>query len=137
MPYTIESSTADCYDGSTVLINHFNIWNQRELEAVEAALVSAKAAQWEENPPCSSFDFAHYRAIHRHLFQDLYPWAGKIRTINISKKGTVFCPAREIAFVGEAVFRRLAEHNYFRDLPFDLFVGAFVDFYERTNGAHK
>lgn len=26
------------------------------------------------------FMSAHYRAIHRHLLQDVYDWAGKIRT---------------------------------------------------------
>ncbi len=30
--------------------------------------------------------------IHQHLFQDLYPWAGKKRTVEISKDGKQFFP---------------------------------------------
>ncbi len=28
--------------------------------------------------------------IHRHLFQDIYEWAGKVRTVEISKSGSPF-----------------------------------------------
>jgi cell filamentation protein len=31
------------------------------------------------------------RTIHRHLFQDVYTWAGALRTVRISKGGTAFC----------------------------------------------
>lgn len=30
------------------------------------------------------------------LFEDLYDWAGKLRTIDISKKRTVFCSAKNL-----------------------------------------
>lgn len=87
MPYTIDPSSADCYPCTSVLINKFDLRSQQELDRVEAVLVTAKAAQWEESPLCSTFDFEHYKAIHRHLFCDLYEWAGVPRSINISKKG--------------------------------------------------
>ena len=136
MPYTIDPSSADCYPCTSVLINKFDLHSQQELDRVEAVLVTAKAAQWEESPLCSTFDFEHYKAIHRHLFCDLYEWAGVPRSINISKKGTQFCPADEIPRVSSAIFRRLAEQNFFQSLSFDDFVDAFVDFYIRTNELH-
>lgn len=132
MPYTIDPSSADCYPCTSVLINKFDLHSQQELDRVEAVLVTAKAAQWEESPLCSTFDFEHYKAIHRHLFCDLYEWAGVPRSINISKKGTQFCPADEIPRVSSAIFRRLAEQNFFQSLSFDDFVDAFVNFYIRT-----
>lgn len=136
MPYTIDPSSADCYPCTSVLINKFDLRSQQELDRVEAVLVTAKAAQWEESPSCSTFDFEHYKAIHRHLFCDLYEWAGVPRSINISKKGTQFCPADEIPRVSSAIFRRLAEQDFFQSLSFDDFVDAFVDFYIRTNELH-
>jgi cell filamentation protein len=33
----------------------------------------------------------YYLAIHRHLFQDVYEWAGKIRSVRISKGDSTFC----------------------------------------------
>ena len=71
MPYTIDSSSADCYPCTSVLINKFDLRSQQELDRVEAVLVTAKAAQWEESPLCSTCDFEHYKAIHRQLFREM------------------------------------------------------------------
>lgn len=34
-----------------------------------------------------TYDAAHVRAIHRHLFQDVYEWAGEYRTVPLFKDG--------------------------------------------------
>lgn len=136
MGYTVDSTADGCYQGTTVLVNRFGLHTQGELDAVEAALVTAKATQWEDAPQCSTFDFEHYKLIHKYLFGELYDWAGEVRTINISKKGTQFCPVGEIPRVGKAIFRRLAENNFFRELPREQFVEELVDLYQRTNELH-
>lgn len=41
--------------------------------------------------PEGEFDVPHYRAIHTHLFQDVYEWAGETRTVQIAKGGNLFC----------------------------------------------
>lgn len=136
MPYTIEASSSDCYPGTSVLVNKFDLHSQADLDLVESTLVAAKATQWEEHPLCAAFDFAHYKAIHAHLFGELYDWAGQVRGINISKKGTRFCPADEIESVAAAIFKRLASEHFFCGLPLESFVPELVDFYERTNELH-
>lgn len=135
MPYTIDPSSADCYPCTSVLINKFDLRSQQELDRVEAVLVTAKAAQWEESPLCSTFDFEHYKAIHRHLSATSTngPVCPQHQHL---QKGTQFCPADEIPRVSSAIFRRLAEQNFFQSLSFDDFVDAFVDFYIRTNELH-
>ena len=82
------------------------------------------------------FDFAHYKAIHQFLFSDLYDWAGQLRTVNLSKKGTDFCPAEEIEPQAKLIFDRLKEQNYFKGLPHDAFVEEITDFYCTTNYLH-
>ena len=134
--YSVDSLPDNCYPGTTVLVNKLDIQDQADLDAVESTLVSAKAALWEVSPPVSSFDFAHYCAIHRFLFEDLYDWAGTPRTINIAKKGTSFCPASQIKAVADAVFLHLSEENYLQGLDKTSFTAALVDFYERTNELH-
>lgn len=136
MGYTVDAATSDCYPGTTVLVNRFDLHTQAELDAVEAVLVTAKAAQWEEKPLCNTFDFDHYKMIHKHLFGELYDWAGQVRTINISKKGTRFCPVDEISRVSKAVFKRLADEKYFQGRKRDAFIDEIVDFYQRTNELH-
>ncbi|MDO4608420.1 MAG: hypothetical protein Q4B40_04430 [Clostridia bacterium] len=86
MGYNINSSTNDCYKGTTCLINKLGITDENTLAQIEADITFAKASQLEVNPINGNFDFNHYKAIHEYLFSDLYDWAGKIRTINISKK---------------------------------------------------
>src|SRR5437764_4383532 len=54
----------------------------------EAEISSARAA---EPLPDGSLDFVHYKAVHHHLFQDVYEWAGQVRTVRISKGGNPFC----------------------------------------------
>jgi cell filamentation protein len=39
------------------------------------------------------FDLDHVRAIHRHVFQDVYDWAGELRTVEISKGNSPFARA--------------------------------------------
>lgn len=136
MPYTVDAQSSDCYPETTVLINKFDIRGQEELSLVESFLVTAKAAQWEEAPPCGSFDAEHYKAIHRHLFGDLYSWAGTFRTVNLSKKGTRFCAVNELERVGKAIFDRLKRNHLLQGLDHATFVEELVDFYERTNEWH-
>ena len=136
MGYSIDSMQSDCYPGTTVLINRLDLRTQGELDAVEAAIVTAKQAQWENAPLCDTFDFEHYRTIHRWLFGDLYDWAGEIRKVNISKKGTRFCPVEEIPRVSGAIFNRLAEKDLLRGLSRKDFVKELTDLYQRTNELH-
>lgn len=134
--YAVDSLHDGCYPGTTILINKLDIQNQADLDAVEGTIVPAKAALWESNLLLESFDFAHYCAIHHFLFEDLYEWAGKPRTVDISKKGTAFCPAAQIESTAVAIFTRLAKQHYFMGLDKAHFISAIVDFYERTNELH-
>jgi len=136
MGYSIEAASADCYPGTVVLKNKFDIQDEAKLNEVESVLVSARYAEWEKAPRADSFDFEHYKAIHRYLFSDLYEWAGEVRTINISKKGTSFLPAEEIERQAGLVFRRLRECNCYRGLSHQSFVEELVDFYCATNYLH-
>ena len=94
MGYSIDPMADNCYPGTAILINKFDIRDEAKLNEVETVLVSARSAEWITAPAANTFDFAHYKAIHQFLFSDLYDWAGQIRTVNISKKGTIFCPAK-------------------------------------------
>ena len=134
--YAVGSLQDGCYPGTVVLINLLGIKDQSDLDAVEGTIVPAKAALWEEKPLVESFDFTHYCAIHQFLFEDLYEWAGKPRTVDISKKGTQFCPAAQIGCTASAIFARLEKRRFLMGLDRTHFISAIVDFYERTNELH-
>ena len=136
MAYSIDPISANCYPGTTVLINKFDIHDEATLSEVEGTLTAAKSAQWLNAPEQDTFDFEHYKAIHRFLFADLYDWAGQVRDVNISKKGTAFCPTEKLDEQADSVFLYLKEQNFLRGMAKDSFVDALVDFYCSTNMLH-
>lgn len=81
MGYGIEATTADCYPGTSCLINKLGIQNETKLAETEAAVVLGKASFLDQQPVTGEFDFTHYRSIHHFLFCDLYDWAGQIRKL--------------------------------------------------------
>lgn len=136
MSYNVDPINVDCYEGTTCLINKLDIHDENALSKLEAIITFAKSSELEANPLGGNFDFEHYKNIHRFLFEDLYDWAGEIRTINISKKGTVFANPTEINQIANACFNRLADNNYFKDLNTNDFIDEIVDFYCVTNMLH-
>lgn len=136
MAYSIDPIQDGCYPGTAVLVNKFDIREESKLNEVETVLVSARNAEWTACPAADSFDFAHYKSVHGFLFSDLYDWAGQIRKVNISKKGTDFCPASDIESQAKLIFDRLKSESYFKELPREAFVGEITDFYCATNYLH-
>ena len=136
MSYSIDSLTADCYPGTSCLINKLDIRDEEMLAEYEAMVTTAKVALLEQNPLPGNFDFDHYRAIHKFLFEDLYAWAGQLRTVDMSKKGTAFVKAGEIKMLGEKAFARLNHRHNFAGLAHEDFVENIVDFYSVINLLH-
>ena len=109
------------YPGSTVLRNRLGITTPDRLDYSERELVAQRNA---EGVPTGSFDLAHLRAIHRHLFQDVYAWAGELRTVEIAKGGHQF-QFRQFIETGMAdVHRRLEKADFLRGLSDSAFAEA-------------
>ena len=136
MAYSLEPLSDGCYPGTAVLINKLDIRDDKKLAQVEADVTKLRIAQWEIRPLADTFDFEHYKAIHRYLFDDLYDWAGQVRTVNLVKKGTQFCPAQEIESRGKLIFDRLRKLNYLRNMGYSDFADELTDFYCSTNELH-
>jgi cell filamentation protein len=73
--------------GTKVLRNRLGISDARRLDRIERRIVADRIA---EGAPVGAFDLGRLRAIHRHLFQDIYDWAGELRTVEINKGGHQF-----------------------------------------------
>jgi len=101
------------YPGTSVLRNKFGIRDSVQLDRVERQFVRQRA---REGIPTGDFDLKHLRAIHRHLFQDVYDWAGELRTVEISKGGSQFQFRKYIETGMADVHRRLRQADYLRSL---------------------
>jgi cell filamentation protein len=134
--YSLDPISANCYPDTSVLINKFGIRDADALDKAEAEITQARALLWGRSPLADTFEFEHYKTIHRYLFGELYDWAGTVREVNISKKGTRFCPFTKIGERAEQIFTRLQKLNFFQTLTADNFLNEFTDFYVSTNDLH-
>jgi len=82
------------YKGSTVLKNKLGLRDSSLLESFELEMTALRA---REALPVGRMDPLHYRRVHHHLFQDVYTWAGKYRTVRTAKGGNLFCYPEYIA----------------------------------------
>jgi len=74
-----------------VLRNLADITDKDVLLFVESGAVAKRIQELQENP-IKIKGIASLFAIHKHLFQDIYSWAGKKRIVEISKDGKQFFP---------------------------------------------
>jgi cell filamentation protein len=130
--YTAEQDPL-CYPGTTVLINLADLRNQAELDDFEFAMYLSRA---EEPLPAGRLDYRHYRAIHHHLFQDVYSWAGQHRTIRIGKAGNWFCYPEHLDRHMSDVFTFLADRNNLTNLPHPEFVANAAYVLAEINAGH-
>ena len=121
------------YKNSTVLVNKLDLTTQEELDAFEAEISSARA---EEPLPEGTLDFSHYCAVHHHLFQDVYEWAGRPRTVRISKGGNPFCFPENIESQATKLFDELREADYLRNLDSPQFADQAAHFLAELNAIH-
>lgn len=134
--YSMEGTQKDCYPDTTVLVNKLGIKKQEELNSIERQFVLLRSSQVEKEAVFENVSFDFYKSLHKQLFGDLYEWAGTVRNINISKKGTVFCNADDIEKTGKLKFQRLAELNYLKKLNKSTFLDELSELYHDLNMLH-
>ena len=99
------------YPGTNILRNKLGIRDAAQLNYHEREITTMRA---RESVPTGDFDLKHLQAIHKHLFQDVYEWAGQVRIVEISK-GTSQFQFRQYIQTGMAdVHRRIVGANYFK-----------------------
>jgi cell filamentation protein len=121
------------YPGTSVLCNLLDIRDAKVLESYEVEI--SRLRSWEPLP-AGSFDPAHYCAVHHHLFQDVYEWAGKYRTVRIAKGETMFCYPENIPAQMDALFGGIEGGARFRDVTPEEFVTRLAGFLAELNAIH-
>ena len=79
---------------SGVLHNNFDIDNQTQLNSLENSFTYNRIIELETQTvtPKQTFDKEHLQALHKHIFQDVYPWAGKTRDQSFEINGVSYTP---------------------------------------------
>lgn len=121
------------YRGTSVLKNVHGIRDAAALQRFEAISTAARA---EEPLPAGRYSVSHFLAVHRHLFQDVYRWAGRPRTIRMSKGGNPFCYPENIRSELRKLFGWLRKERYLRGLSDDQFAPRLAHFLAELNAIH-
>jgi cell filamentation protein len=122
-----------CYKGTSVLKNRARLRDAKTLEAFELEMSTLRA---EEPLPAGRFTPAHYKRIHHHLFQDVYPWAGKYRTVRTSKGGNPFAFPEHIPPCMDQLFKKLALAAFKPGASTASFLDVAADFLAELNAIH-
>lgn len=121
------------YDNSSVLRNKAGHKTQEALDQFERLSVANRIV---DAPPVGNFDYLHIKAIHRHLFQDVYDWAGEERNVSTSKGNTQFCNPRFITDFVIGFIQELANEGYLQNTSPDRFVERVAHYVLELNIAH-
>jgi cell filamentation protein len=122
-----------CYARTNVLKNKRGLRDLRQLETFELAATTQRA---DEPLPAGRCTLTHYRAIHHHLFQDVYGWAGRYRTVRISKDGNMFCYPENIPTAMRSLFRNPAKTRFLVHGDADAFSEGAAHFLAELNAIH-
>jgi cell filamentation protein len=122
-----------------------------ELEQREAEYVFSRDVEiMDGEGPSGQFDAAHLKAFHRHLFQDVYEWAGRTRAekVRLSDRtvatepllrkmdGKLFLAGPMIQGALDRIVGTLRDANHLRGLSRAEFANRAADIMVELNGAH-
>jgi cell filamentation protein len=97
----------------------------------------------QTSPVPGTFNLTHMCAIHRHLFQDVYEWAGDVRTAPsadqspMNKAGVAYASVDRIAKIWSTEYSRVSKQGLRRGLgsPSNFSAGL-ARFWGEVNHAH-
>ncbi len=122
-----------CYVGTTVLRNIAGLRDQAALDRFEAISFAQRS---EEPLPFGDLSVRHFLSVHRHLFQDVYRWAGKPRTTRLHKEESTFCYPEHIGPELARLFGELELEIRFRNLEPEAFAMKLAHFLAELNAIH-
>jgi cell filamentation protein len=100
--------------------------------------VANKTVNLFKEPAPKDFDFNYLKHIHKVLFEDIYDFAGHIRTVDIAKPDSTvpFAHTEYIESEAERIFSELENKQYLNNLDRDSFIYAIVDLSSALNALH-
>lgn len=122
-----------------LLRNKVGARTRTALDEAEGDLSFARLVQLMDRPVRPTGDLDELRAIHRHLFQDIYDWAGQLRTVDIRKSvegAQFFLPVSMIERAAVFAERELRADNMLCGMSRDHFIERLAYHYDSFNYIH-
>ena len=110
-----------CYPDTKVLKNKLNIRDNTVLKTAEEEITLIKQMELLKNSLKGNFTKSHLMNIHKFIFEDIYPFAGKIRREKISKADTMFYPPELIDRELDKLFTKIKEDKMLKEASGEKF----------------
>ena len=123
------------YPRTKSLVNYFGIKERGRLREMEMKISNIRTAELLAEPAPKTFDFAYLKQIHRHLFGDIYPTGGQVRT-GVAVKRTEFCRPEFIESSAEDIFSRLRNGQYLKGMDREEFINDLAFFMGEVEALH-
>ncbi|RRD49006.1 Fic family protein [Arachnia propionica] len=135
--------------GTSVLRNKFTTPGQpygetdpAVLRVLEETAAAFRLAELRAHPIEGRFDYEHMKRIHRHIFQDVYEWAGQERIGPagrfMTKDGHAYYGAGPaLTAAAHAEYTKLARKNLLRGLSQVVFVEELAESWGELNVIHS
>lgn len=120
------------YPGTDVLRNKLGIRDNQALRLTEYAFTRIRG----QHTPVLPMTVKGYLAAHRHLFQDVYEWAGKVRTVTLAKGASMFAFPQAVEPSLRTRFADLAAKGFLRGLHPDGFAAGAAHHVSELNAIH-
>ncbi|MHA6260107.1 hypothetical protein ACXYMX_09345 [Sporosarcina sp. CAU 1771] len=91
-------------DNDDYLLKHnlLEIDSHKELERAEALAFTLRAMSLEQGDfTLDNFTLKDFQNLHYYLFQDIYPFAGEFRDVQLMKGNTRFCQVQFLAYYAD------------------------------------
>jgi cell filamentation protein len=124
------------YEGTEVLKNKFDIHDKEVFKKLEAEISTARIAALRLNPIQGEFNLEYLAKIHKQIFEPIYSWAGQIRTEDLEKATTVFCPADQLVESSNQLFDSLKEEKFLKGLSPEAFADRAALYFGEINSLH-
>jgi cell filamentation protein len=124
------------YPGTTVLRNLAGLRDAGMLAKREAQTSTLRLAQLTAIGLDGVYDLRHLQEFHRFIFQDIYPWAGELRSTPLAKPGSMFALPEHVESYASETLRQLAGERHLGGLPRDQFADRLTHYFAEINAVH-
>jgi cell filamentation protein len=124
------------YPGTGVLINKAGITDAQALDAFEADATAIRMLELTQDPLPRAFDVENLKHIHRHLFQDVFDWAGEFRLVDISRGSSRFANFLLIESYLSKCLAQLSQEKWLVGLAPNEFTSRLAFYMGEINAVH-
>lgn len=122
--------------GSECLQNNLGIKDTKTLNAIERQITAPMLVSLQKTPIQPTYDLQYLCNIHKRLFGRVYPFAGKVRMVEIAKGGRLFLPHALIVVVSKKLFLELRKENYLLGYDKETFCQRIGYYFASINTIH-